>query len=153
MSFKKNLIELYERELQRLSEEVNAYEDEAALWLLGGQINNSAGNLCLHLIGNLNHFVGAVLGNSGYVRDRDSEFLLKNVPRQEILTRIDDTRLMVKSVLDQLPDHALEQIYPLKKHDETITTTQMLLHLLSHLNYHLGQVNYHRRLLGVAGSS
>ena len=79
------LTELFVRDLEKLKTEIQQYRDENALWVTGGEIANSAGNLCLHLVGNLNHFVGATLGHTGYVRERDLEFSLKNVPRQEYL--------------------------------------------------------------------
>lgn len=144
---KQSFLEIFKRDLLRLKEEVMLYENEADLWLLNGTINNSAGNLCLHLIGNLNHFIGVVLGKSGYVRNRDSEFTLKNVPVQEILDRIEQTITVVAQSFEDLTDSDFSQNYPLKKHDQTLSTLQMLLHLVSHFNYHLGQINYHRRLL------
>lgn len=142
------LLELFERDLRKLAEEINLYEHEADLWAIKPGISNSAGNLCLHLVGNLQHFVGTVLGNTGYVRDRDSEFTLKNVPRQELLAGIEDTIQVVTHTLREMPDAAWEQVYPVPKRDQIVQTDYMLLHLFGHLSYHLGQVNYHRRLVG-----
>ena len=70
------LIKLFKRDLGKLKEEVDSYQNEANLWIVTNDVSNSAGNLCLHLVGNLNHFIGAVLGDSGYVRQRDLEFSL-----------------------------------------------------------------------------
>ena len=138
---------LFERELNKLKEEISLYRDEEHLWLLKGQISNSAGNLCLHLIGNLNHFIGAVLGNTGYVRKRDDEFALKNIPRKVLINSINETIGIIKMTFSELTDDDLKKLFPLEKHGEKVTTGYMLLHLLTHLNYHLGQVNYHRRLI------
>lgn len=145
--FKATLIEMVERELLKLREEINLYPDEQTIWAVRGNIANSAGNLCLHLLGNLNHFVGTILGKTGYIRDRDAEFSLKNVPRNELINSIDETIPMLKNVLGKLSAEDLAGNYPAEKHGQIVTMTYMLLHLITHLNYHLGQVNYHRRLV------
>jgi len=144
---KEILLEFFERELFKLKEEISLYAEEALLWETRPGISNSAGNLCLHLIGNLNHFVGAVLGNTGYIRHREEEFTLKNIPRTELLLNIDQTILILKNTLQGFSETDFDKNYPLEKHGKVITTRYMLLHLLTHLNYHLGQVNYHRRLI------
>jgi len=144
---KETLIEIFERDLQKLRTEINLYRDEDNLWIVKEGISNSAGNLCLHLIGNLNHFIGATLGNTGYVRYRDDEFSLKNVLRQDIITNLDNCILIVKETLVKLTTDDLNKDFPLEKHGKIVSTTHMLVHLLGHLSYHLGQVNYHRRLI------
>lgn len=143
------LLEFFERELLKLREEISLYTNEAAIWEIRGGIANSAGNLCLHLLGNLQHFVGAILGNTGYIRQRDLEFSDKNVPRAVLLEQIDHTIAVVKQTLEKISDADLFGPYPVDKHGKAVTTDYMLTHLLSHLNYHLGQVNYHRRLIDV----
>lgn len=144
---KETLIEIFERDLQKLITEMNLYRDENNLWLVKEGISNSAGNLCLHLVGNLNHFIGATLGHTGYVRHRDDEFSLKNILRQDIITNIENCILIVKETLNKLTATDLEKDFPLEKHGTIVSTTHMLVHLLGHLSYHLGQINYHRRLI------
>ena len=144
---KEILEEFFERELLKLKEEIALYPDEASIWALRPGISNSAGNLCLHLIGNLNHFVGAVLGNTGYIRQRELEFSLKNVSRAELISDLENTIIMLNKAFENLTEADLDKTYPLEKHGKVVTTRYMLLHLLTHLNYHLGQVNYHRRLI------
>lgn len=138
---------LFNRDLQRLKEEIAAYNNEALLWRTERHIANSAGNLCLHLIGNLNTYFGSVLGNTGYVRQRDLEFSQKDVPQAELLDKLDATAKMVNEVLDKLQPEALDKEYPMKVYEQPLTTAQFLAHLTTHLAYHLGQINYHRRLL------
>ena len=145
--FKQTLLEFFERDLIKLKEEIDLYQEERLLWILNGEIANTAGNLCLHLTGNLNHFIGATLGNTGYIRDRDSEFNLKNVPRKMLIADIENTQRVVLSTLKFLPDAGFAKNFPLEKHGKDLTTENMLIHLLGHLNYHLGQINYHRRLV------
>jgi hypothetical protein len=144
-----SLSELFERDLNKLKEEINLYKDESRIWDVKGDIKNSAGNLTLHLLGNLNHFIGAILGNSGYVRNRDEEFSDNHVPRTEIIGDIDKTIGIIKSTLLKVSDQQLKKDYPIKvlKNKETMRTEFFLIHLLGHLNYHLGQLNYHRRLI------
>ena len=143
----KTLIELFERDLHKLKTEIELYKDEDNLWVLKEGISNTAGNLCLHLVGNLNHFIGATLGNSGYVRHRDDEFNLKNIPRQDLVINIANCILVVKNTFSKLSDADMEKDFPLEKHGTTVSNMHMLMHLYAHLSYHLGQINYHRRLL------
>ncbi|NML39349.1 DinB family protein [Chitinophaga sp. G-6-1-13] len=139
------LINLFERDLSRLEDEIAAYDTEEAIWRVQEGIKNSAGNLCLHLCGNLQHFIGAVLGQSGYVRNREREFADKNVPRQELLALVGVTRRVVLTVIVGLTPETLAKTYPERVLGE-MTTNHFLVHLYGHLNYHLGQINYHRRL-------
>lgn len=141
------LIQLYERDLDKLKAEIGMYSDEADLWKTSGEITNSAGNLTLHLIGNLKHFIGAVLGGSGFVRDRDAEFSIGGVLPSELLAEIEATSSVVKSTLEKLNDADLAKTYPIEVFGHPMTTEFFLVHLATHLNYHLGQINYHRRLL------
>lgn len=141
------LIEIYERDLGKLRTEIGQYSEEADLWKTTGEISNSAGNLTLHLFGNLNHFIGAVLGGSGYVRDRDAEFSASGVSREKLVEEIDKTRSVVTATLKNLTDEDFAKIYPIEVFGHPMTIEFFLVHLTTHLNYHLGQINYHRRLL------
>lgn len=144
---KQSLITLFERDIQRLYNEVQSYPNDAALWVLPTTIKNTGGNLALHLCGNLNHFIGAMLGNTGYVRDRDLEFSTKDVSIKELLILIEDVKSVVAQSLEGLTDEQLNEDYPLEPLGYRMTTAYFLIHLNGHLNYHLGQINYHRRLL------
>lgn len=138
---------LFNRDLNTLRSEIESYQNEANLWKIEGAILNSAGNLCLHLVGNLQAFIGATLGQSGYVRQREEEFGLKNVPRAQLLTEIDTTIQVINRTLDGLQELDLSQDYPIVVFKDKMTTGYFLIHLSTHLSYHLGQINYHRRLL------
>jgi uncharacterized damage-inducible protein DinB len=135
------------RDLEKLKEEINAYKTESNIWVVTGNISNSAGNLCLHLVGNLSHFVGTVLGNTGYLRQRDLEFSLKDVPRAELIEKIEGTIAVIDQTLDKITDEQLASEYPITVFAKGDTTAYFLSHLATHLGYHLGQINYHRRLL------
>ncbi|WP_420386476.1 DinB family protein [Roseivirga sp.] len=142
-----SLSDLFERDLDRLLQEVKAYKKEENLWILEGEIANTAGNLALHLCGNLRHFIGAMLGGSSYIRQRDDEFGLKDVKRSELISQIKETKKSVLDTLAELPEEKLDEIYPVNVFGKEMTILFFLIHLQSHLNYHLGQLNYHRRLL------
>ena len=144
----KILAELYERDLEKLRTEIESYENEEDLWKTGEGISNSAGNLCQHLTGNLQHFFGAVLGGTGYVRDRDAEFASKGTTRADLLADIDAAKKSVKETLEKLSDEDFAKPYPIEVFGHPMTTGYFLTHLTTHFNYHLGQVNYHRRLVG-----
>jgi len=141
------LIKLFKRDLSKLKEEINSYSSVSNLWQVDGLVSNSAGNLCLHLVGNLNHFIGATLGNTGYIRQRELEFSLKNVPREDMIKQIDDTIVIVTNILKNLTEDDLKKEYRRNPSEDYMTTEYFLSHLAMHLAYHLGQINYHRRLL------
>jgi len=141
------LIQLFERDLSKLIQELEAYNIESNMWLSKDSINNSAGNLALHIVGNLNAFIGAEIGNTGYIRQRELEFSLKDVPRSEIIAQIMDTQIMIKETLTKVTDEDLQKEYPKVVFKATMATEYFLIHLSTHLTYHLGQINYHRRLL------
>lgn len=140
------------RDLDRLADEVRAYPDDEAPWEVAGDIANSGGTLALHLAGNLQHFVGAVVGGSGYVRDRAREFAARGLSRDALLDEVAAARRAVDEALGGLADEALDAPWtgggPLP---EGSSVGHMLLHLSGHLMYHTGQVNYHRRLLAPGG--
>ncbi|WP_296385638.1 DinB family protein [Winogradskyella sp.] len=144
---KDTLIKLFTRDLNALKHEVDLYKDEKNLWIVTKDISNCAGNLCLHILGNLNHFIGATIGNSGYVRQRELEFSLKDVSKTELIKQVDDTIIVVEKILDSLKDEDLQKEYKRSVFEDTMTTEYFLVHLTMHLAYHLGQINYHRRLL------
>jgi len=142
------IIDLFERDLNRLKEEIKLYDD-TKLWIIDKEIKNSAGNLALHLIGNINHFIGATLGKNGYIRNREAEFSDKNVPLAELMDGIDRTIVMIKDTVGKISDEDMQMDYPLEvfKGKGKMKTEFFLVHLTGHLNYHFGQINYHRRLL------
>ncbi|MCB0477037.1 MAG: DinB family protein [Crocinitomicaceae bacterium] len=144
-----SLIQIFSRDLNKLRDEIISYKNQDSLWEIDGDISNSAGNLCLHLIGNLNWFIGEQLGDTGYVRNREKEFSVVEVDQKELIEKIDETRITVINVLSNLDEEDLEETFPLEVFGEPMTTGFFLVHLTTHLAYHLGQINYHRRLLDV----
>lgn len=140
-------IKIFNRDLNKLKEEVNAYKHESNLWIIDKAISNCAGNLCLHIVGNLNHFIGAELGGTSYIRQRDLEFSLKNVPKEELLKQVDETMTVIENTLSKLTPEDLQKYYRRHVFEDDMTTGYFIVHLMSHLAYHLGQINYHRRLL------
>ena len=142
-----SLINLFIRDLDKLNDEILAYPDEFVLWEIDASIKNSGGNLALHIMGNLNHFIGAILGNTNYIRQRDKEFNDKNIPREIIIDQIKDIKNILNDVLSSLNNEILSRNYPIEVFGKPMSTEYFLIHLYGHLNYHLGQINYHRRLL------
>lgn len=144
---KDSLIYYFHQQLDQLEKEILAYQDEDAMWLQADGINNSAGNLVFHLIGNLNHFIGFALGNTGYERDRDFEFTVPFVKQEDLINGIHATKTMIEQTIRGVED--LEADYPEVEYRAGVTGSiaHQLLRLLNHLAYHLGQINYHRRML------
>jgi hypothetical protein len=141
-----NLALLFERDILKLKSEINAYQDEKKLWIALPGTSNPGGNLCLHLLGNLQHYIGGVLGNSGYLRNRPGEFSSKDISLYELNGLVDHTVTVVTKTIRSLDNKTLAKNYSEKVFDYEMTTEYFLLHLLAHLSYHLGQINYHRRM-------
>lgn len=141
------LQKLFARDLEKLKQEISLYKDESKIWVIDKNIANTAGNLCLHLVGNLNAYIGAEIGKTGYIRNRDLEFSLKDISQKELIKKVEDTIAVVKTSLDKLKEEDLEKEYPQLIFAEKTSTGYFLVHLAVHLGYHLGQINYHRRLL------
>src|SRR5436853_30529 len=123
--------ELYIRELDNLHKEISAYNDEDRIWAIAGEVKNSAGNLCVHLLGNVNHFIGAIIGKNGYVRKREEEFTVKNISKEKLLNDITTAKLMVENVLNTTDTSEMQKDFPAElfgKH----TTEYMLAYFLGH---------------------
>jgi len=142
-----SLIKLFDRDLLKLKSELEAYKSENQIWVTRSEISNSAGNLCLHLMGNLNHYIGAQLGNVTYLRNRPLEFSDKNVPISILIEKIEATRLMLPKVLEKLTAEELADSHTEEYNNGLESNEYFLIHLYGHFNYHLGQINYHRRLI------
>ena len=137
---------LLQRDLASLRREVEQYPDDASLWRVLPGTANPGGNLALHLAGNLQFFLGAQLGHTGYVRDRDREFAVRGLPRAEVLRELDAAAQAVQAGLEALAPADLDREIPSHHGGQTLTLRRSLLQIAAHLGYHLGQVNYHRRL-------
>jgi uncharacterized damage-inducible protein DinB len=138
---------LIARELAAVRKQLLAYGDERDIWLTPSGVSNSAGTLALHVVGNLRHFLGAVLGGTGYVRRRDAEFSARDMSLHELLEEIDAAQRDVRHALAQVSEDALQARFPASLGGLNVETKEFLLHLLSHLAYHLGQIDYHRRVV------
>ncbi len=140
---------IFDRELGRVAREVEAYRMESNLWLTPGGTRNAAGTLVLHIVGNLEAYIGAGLGDSRYVRDREAEFSRRGVPRAELLMEIEACRETLRRVLPQIDDPVMEGDYPGTPPERLagIGTRAFLIHLTWHLGWHLGQIYYHRLIV------
>lgn len=143
----KEITSIIIRDLEKLKEEILLYKNEAMLWKIDGQVANSAGNLCLHLIGNLNSYIGAQLGNTGFIRNRPLEFSTSFVPREQLIVQLNKTINVVANGLSLLQDEDLKKEHPYWVWEKKTSVGYLLLHLAVHLGYHLGQINYHRRMM------
>lgn len=138
------LANFYERDLLKLIQELNLFKAEQNLWKTNGSIKNSSGNLALHIVGGINHLIGATLARTGYIRDRDQEFTRKDVARSLLIAQLEDLIPMIKKTLSAIN---INDEYPIIFDNERRSNTYILVQLSLHLNYHLGQVNYLRRVL------
>ena len=147
-----DLAAILDRDLNALRRELEAYPDEPAVWREVPGMPNSGGTLALHLAGNLQHYLGAQLARTGYVRDRDAEFTRRSVPRAELLAEVERARAAVRAGLSALEPGALERDFPEAILQTRVRTGEYLVHLCVHFAYHLGQLDAHRRVVtGVAG--
>ena len=141
------------RDLKGVRRELDAYPSESDIWKVAPGIANSAGTLALHLAGNVQHFFGAVMGGTGYKRDRDAEFSRRDVPRGELVAQIEAAIGAVGKGLAQVSEAALAAEFPERIAGHTVTAGEWLVHLAAHLSYHLGQIDYHRRLVTGRGET
>lgn len=146
MSLAEELAALFRRDLTRLAQQVQAFPDDQILWQRSGTMN-PAGNLVLHLEGNLREYIGRQLGNVAYQRERPQEFSLTGVSRDSLSERVEEIRDLVSTAILSLSDSQLDATYPENALGGPLSTRQFLIHLHGHLNYHLGQIDYLRRIL------
>jgi uncharacterized damage-inducible protein DinB len=142
-----SLKEILIRDLNTLRNEISSFEKEENLWKILPGIKNPAGILCSHICGNLNHFIGAMLGNSGYIRNRDNEFTQTGISKDNLIGLIDQTVKMIHESFTVITNELLQQKYPAPFAGKEVNTGVLLLILITHLSYHLGQINYLRRIL------
>src|SRR5436189_6391174 len=133
------LANFYERDIRKLIEEIDLFKDEKNIWQIQGTVRNSVGNLALHIIGGLNHYIGATLAHTGYVRDRDQEFIRKGVGRKDLVAQLEELILMINKTVNDLTPEDMEAEYPIFFDKPKTATSYVLVQLLLHLNYHLGQ--------------
>ena len=141
------LAEFYERDLGKLIEEVNLFKNEENLWKTHGSVKNSSGNLVLHIIGGMNHLIGATLAHTEYIRDRDQEFIRKGIDRKVLVSQLEELIVMIRETLNTFSAKDMDADFPIFFDKPNTSVSYVLLQLSLHLNYHLGQVNYLRRVL------
>lgn len=147
MSRSAELFFLFKRDFESLRKELKQFTPEEKLWQVTGSITNSAGNLTLHLCGNLRHYIGAILGGSHYVRNREAEFSNTNLPLSSLLQLIDESEKELDHAFQKLSNADLEKEFPVEVLSRKWITETFIIHLYGHFNYHLGQINYLRRVL------
>jgi hypothetical protein len=136
---------LFGRDIARLIQELRAFPDTESIWKTVPGVSNAAGTLALHLEGNLREYIGRQLGQIDFTRDRPLEFSARGVARDELIARLDAVRASIPDVIAALSGAQLDATYPENVLKTPLSTRQFLMHLLGHLNYHLGQVDYLRR--------
>jgi hypothetical protein len=141
------LANFYERDLRKLIEEVTLFKSEENLWRTHGSVKNSCGNLVLHIVGGLNYLIGTTLAQTGYVRNRDQEFSRKGIARKELMAELEALISMINKTINALAPQDMDREFPIFFDKPKTTVSYVLTQLLLHLNYHLGQVNYLRRIL------
>ena len=147
MSVQGDYARFFGRELATTRDQLLAYPDNDAIWALPAGLPNSAGTLALHMAGNLRWFIGAQLGGNNYVRDRDLEFSARGVPREELVRGVENASDEVTRALAQLDDARMNQPFPLEVGGVRLPTGRFIGHLAVHLAYHLGQMDFHRRIV------
>jgi uncharacterized damage-inducible protein DinB len=142
-----DLLIILTRELNSLKTEIEKIPDDKILWQTVPGVTNSVGNLTLHICGNLKHYLGKNLGDSDYVRHRDSEFNTQSGSRNDLVKEINETIEVVRTVLPNLSAEQINSIYPETVVGVELTTARFLIHLCVHSGFHLGQVGYLRRII------
>ena len=146
------LAEIFGRDLLRLIQQIRAFPDEGMIWRTVPGITNSAGNLALHVEGNLREYVGRQLGASEFQRNREAEFTARRVPREELVSRIEELRNSIPRIIASLSSVRMDSEYPEVVLEKALSIGAFLIHLHGHLNWHLGQIDYLRRTLSGNGA-
>ena len=147
MDLAQEIAQLFRRDLTRLLQELEAFPDDETLWRTVSGVSNSAGNLALHLEGNLREFIGRQLGKAPYQRHRDDEFAAQGLPKAGVIERLSAVRELVPSVLARLSPESLDATFPEPVYGAPLSTRQLLLSLHARLNDHVGQTHWLRRML------
>ena len=147
MSITNELAALFRRDLAKFAKQIESFPTDELLWQTLPGVINPVGNLALHIEGNLSEFVGRQLGGLPYQRNRDLEFSSKEGTRAELSTRLAKLSESIPAVIEGLNPDQLEKEYPQVVLDRPMSIGEFLIHLYGHLNWHLGQVDYLRRLL------
>lgn len=142
-----DLANFYERDIRKFIDEINLFQNEENLWKTAGSVKNSSGNLALHIAGGLSYLIGTTLAKTGYVRNRDLEFSGKGVSRKELIAQLEELIPLINSTLNALTREDMDREFPIFFDKPDTSISYVLVQLLAHLNYHLGQVNYLRRIL------
>jgi uncharacterized damage-inducible protein DinB len=118
---------------------------ERQIWWRPNTASNSAGNLVLHLCGNMRQWIISGLGGAPDLRDRDAEFAARGgLPRRELLRRLNATAREVEAVLRRLPPEALTRRYVIQGFH--VTGLAAVAHVYFHFSYHAGQIVYVTKL-------
>ena len=147
MDLAQELAALLHRDLTKLVQELQRFPSDPMLWQCAPGVANSAGNLALHLEGNLREYIGRQLGGIQFKRERPLEFSTTGLPLAHIVSRIEHVKDKIPEIVAALSPEALDANYPENVLGVPLSTKQFIIHLLGHLNYHLGQINYLRRIL------
>lgn len=141
------LAAFFERDINKMIEEIKAFKKDENIWRTSGTIKNSCGNLALHIIGGSNYLIGKQLGRTDFIRNRDNEFIEKNIPRDFLISELEKLRILIRKIFTNLTEQEMESDFPIPFDNANNPTSYVLIQLLTHLNYHLGQINYLRRAL------
>jgi len=142
----------YERDINKLIAELQVYEQDEEIWTTNEGIKNSAGHLSQHLIGNLNTYIGQAIGKIPYERNREAEFGQVRYQRSQLVELLKDTLSRIRQALSSLKETDLANQFPPEVLflAEKQSVAFVLTHLLAHLSWHMGQINYHRRLIKIS---
>lgn len=152
MALASGLAQLFGRDLTRLIQQIDAFPSDDMLWRRPPGITNAAGNLALHIEGNLREYIGRQLGGRPYERIRAREFTSSGLTRQEVKARITALAEVIPNIVDGLSTAQMEAQYPEVVLETPLSTAAFLVHLHGHLNWHVGQIDYLRRVLSGDGA-
>lgn len=129
----------YARRVHALAEPLS----EEQFWRKPYPYGNSFGHLTLHLVGNLNYYIGTQIARTGYVRDREREFTERNPPpKQAVFRQLDEAVGLVVQTLETQTAETWSQEYQAVGAEHTKDHFGIFLRCAAHFNHHLGQMIY-----------
>jgi uncharacterized damage-inducible protein DinB len=134
----------YYRDLTRRVHALCEELSEEQFWTRPYVYGNSLGHLTLHVIGNLNYYIGAQIADTGYVRDRPREFTETSPPaKDEVLKQLDQVvDLVVETIEAQTVESWSEKYEAVGAADIVKDRFSIFLNCAAHFQHHIGQMIY-----------
>lgn len=113
--------------------------NEDQIWSRGRETENSIGNLCLHLLGNVRQWIVSGVGGAADHRNRDSEFEARGgISTDELISRLNQAVAQACDVIAKLTPMRLEEEITIQSY--RLSVLEAVYHVVEHFSHHAGQI-------------